>query len=46
MLKKYCAELGQAAGTAVAVASQKGTDVRNVDIKCVQEILRKDGILI
>ncbi len=29
----YCAELGQAAGTAVAVASQTGSTVREVDIQ-------------
>lgn len=42
----FCAELGQAAGTAVAVAVKDGTNVRNVDIKKVQKLLRKEGILI
>ena len=42
----YCAELGQAAGTAVAVAVRNHTDVRNVEIKQVQEILRKEGFVI
>ena len=42
----YCAELGQAAGTAVAVAVRNHTDVRNVDVKQVQESLRKEGFVI
>ncbi len=36
----YCAELGQAAGTAIAVAKHDGTNTRNVDIKKVQSKLR------
>ena len=42
----YCAELGQAAGTAVAVAVKNKTSVRDVNIKQVQEILRNDGFVI
>ena len=42
----YCAELGQAAGTAVSVAVKNGTNVRNVNIGEVQAILREDGFLI
>lgn len=39
----FCAELGQAAGTAVAVAKKNQTSVRDVDVKQVQEILRSEG---
>lgn len=42
----FCAELGQAAGTAVAVAVQEKTNVRSVDVKKVQTLLRADGFLI
>ena len=42
----YCAELGQAAGTAVAVAVKDHTNVRNVDIRQVQDILRNEGFVI
>ncbi len=42
----YCAELGQAAGTAVSVAKDNNTTVRDVDIKKVQEILRSEGFAI
>ena len=42
----YCAELGQAAGTAVSVAVKNGTNVRNVNIGEVQAILREEGFLI
>ena len=42
----YCAELGQAAGTAVSVAAKNGTTVRNVNIGEVQAILREEGFLI
>lgn len=42
----FCAELGQAAGTAVAVSLKDNVSVRNVDIKKVQEILRNEGYLI
>ncbi len=36
----YCAELGQAAGTAVAVASATGKSVRDVDVQVVRQRLR------
>ena len=42
----FCSELGQAAGTAIAVAVKNKTDVRSVDIKQVQEILRREGFKI
>jgi len=42
----YCAELGQAAGAAVAVAQQNGTDLPGVDIKKVQTILRSEKYMI
>ena len=42
----YCAELGQAAGAAVAVAQQNGTDLPGVDIKKVQTILRAEKYMI
>lgn len=42
----FCAELGQAAGTAVAVAVKNKTSVRNVDVGQVQKILRTQGFLI
>jgi len=41
-----CATLGQAAGTAAAVAKQTGTCVHNVDVAKVQAILRKNGAAI
>lgn len=41
-----CATLGQAAGTAAAVAKQTGTNVRNVDVSKVQALLRKNGAAI
>ena len=41
----YCAELGQAAGAAISIAkSDNVPDVRNIDIKKLQEILRREGI--
>lgn len=42
----FCAELGQAAGTAVAVAVKNNTSVRNVDVGLVQKKLRIQGFLI
>lgn len=42
----FCCELGQAAGTAVAVAKKNGTNVRNADVKQVQEILRNEGFFL
>ena len=41
-----CATMGQAAGTAAAVAKQTGTCVHDVDIAKVQAILRKNGAAI
>ena len=42
----YCAELGQAAGAAVAVAMDEGTSLPKVNIKKVQTILRAEKYLI
>ncbi len=42
----YCSELGQAAGAAVAVAQENGTDLPDVDIKKVQSILRNEKYMI
>lgn len=42
----FCAELGQAAGTAAAAAKNSGTNMRNVDVKKVQHILRSEGFVI
>lgn len=42
----YCAELGQAAGTAASIAKKNGTDLRSVDIKEVQTVLRNEGFII
>ncbi len=42
----YCAELGQAAGVAAAVARQGGVNVRNVDIKAVREKLKENGFVL
>ena len=42
----YCAELGQAAGAAVAVAMDEGATLPNVNIKKVQTILRDEKYLI
>ena len=42
----FCCELGQAAGTAVAVAKNNNTSVRNVDVSQVQGKLRKEGFAI
>ncbi len=39
----FCSELGQAAGVAVAVAAETGTDTRGVDIDRVRAILRTEG---
>lgn len=40
------ATLGEAAGTAIGVAAADQTDVRNVDISKVQNILRENGFII
>ena len=42
----FCCEIGQAAGTAVAVAKKNSVTVRNTDVKKVQEILRGEGFKI
>lgn len=42
----FCCELGQAAGAAVSVAVQDGTDVRGVDMQKLQTILRNEQFLI
>lgn len=42
----FCAELGQAAGTAVAVAKETGTDTRHVNVEQVRAILRAEGFQI
>ena len=39
----FCCELGQAAGTAVAVAKEGNKDLRDADIKKLQEKLRANG---
>ncbi len=39
----FCSELGQAAGVAVAVASEAGVDTRRVDVTRVRAILREEG---
>ena len=43
----FCAEIGQAAGCAIGLLSKdKKADVRDVDIKALQEILRNEGFVI
>ena len=42
----YCAELGQAAGAAVAVAMDEGATLPNVNIKKLQQILRSEKYMI
>ncbi|MBQ9940541.1 MAG: FAD-dependent oxidoreductase [Clostridia bacterium] len=39
----FCCELGQAAGTAVVVAKENKTDVRDADVKKIQNKLRSEG---
>ncbi len=39
----FCAELGQAAGVAVAVAREAGCDVRSADVARIRAILRGEG---
>ena len=41
-----CATMGQAAGTAVAVAKQTSSNVHDVDVTKVQALLRKNGAAI
>ncbi len=42
----FCAEIGQAAGCAVALARQSGKTVRTVDVSRLREILRSEGFLL
>ena len=42
----FCAELGQAAGAAVAVALEEGSDLRSVNVPALQKILREEGFVI
>ena len=42
----FCSELGQAAGAAVSVAVQDGTDLRSIDMEKLQNILRSEQFLI
>ena len=42
----FCAELGQAAGAAVSVAVQDGTDLRSINMEKLQTILRSEQFLI
>lgn len=40
----HCVALGEAAGAAAAVALQSNTTFRNVDVKKVQQMLKKQGV--
>lgn len=42
----YCAELGQAAGAAVSLATQSGKTLREIHIPTLQDILRSEGFAI
>ena len=42
----FCAEIGQAAGCAAAVAKKNGTSVRAVDVSEVRRLLREEGFVI
>ncbi len=42
----FCAELGQAAGAAMAVAKKQGVNPRDIDVKVLQEILKKENFYI
>ena len=42
----FCAELGHAAGAAVALAKKSGKTVRTVDVSALQIILRAEGFVI
>jgi hypothetical protein len=42
----FCAELGQAAGCAAAVAKKNGTSVRALDVSEVRRLLREEGFVI
>ena len=39
----FFAELGQAAGTAVAIAKETGTNTRQLDVEKVRTVLRREG---
>jgi hypothetical protein len=39
-----CCGIGQGCGTAAAVAVKDGVELRNVDVKKVQQLLLKDGV--
>jgi len=42
----FCAELGQAAGIAIAMAKQGLTNARGVDTDALREELRKEGFVL
>ena len=42
----FCAEIGQAAGCAAAVAKKSGKTVRTVDVTEVREVLRTEGFVV
>jgi hypothetical protein len=42
----FCAEIGHAAGAAVALAKKSGKTVRTVDVSALQTILRAEGFVI
>ncbi len=42
----HCIALGEAAGTAAALATNAGVDVRKVDIKTLQTALKKGGVIL
>ena len=42
----YCCEIGQAAGVAVSVAQNRGTDLQSVDVEELREKLREEGFMI
>jgi hypothetical protein len=41
-----CVAIGQAAGTAAALAAEAGTTPREVDVAHLQDVLRADGALV
>ncbi|MBQ2696265.1 MAG: FAD-dependent oxidoreductase [Clostridia bacterium] len=42
----YCAEIGQAAGAAASVAKESKTPLREIDVKSLQALLRKEDFVI
>jgi hypothetical protein len=42
----HCIALGEAAGTAAAQAISSGVDLRNIDIKSLQNSLKKQGVIL